>query len=946
MPKGKKTLLINLAKLLVTLYILYFISKKIPGDTIIASFVDTRLRYLGMAFLLGLTFTLIKIFKWHLLMRDLIPEFPFSSSVDGYLSGMSLGIITPGRIGEIGRIATIPEEKRISGIGLVLWDKLFDLFIVALLSIWGIWYFINPVIGIVVGLLLIVCIFIFFNPRYLGVLLRLPIIKKYPQLLQGLDVLKKNTIFTVLTLTFFSYIIVIFEALFLIKAFNFSLGWGIFITYPLVMLANLVPITIGGLGVREGVAILLLSKFGLPNVVAFNSAFLIFLINTVFPGICGLFPMNRDILKSKLVPVFITLIAGLLRFYNIGTRSLWLDEGITVNLAWDSVKNIILNRSSTGIHPPLYFIFMHFWIKIFSDSEIGLRSFSSVFSILSVPIIFLITSRIFDLPTAVIASLLFAFSPFQIYYSQEARMYPLVTFLSLLSLYLLYRWNENRSESDKKFLIPIVILNVMSLYTHIYSTLLIALENAFIFFTNFKDWNRLKRWIVYQVIIILLFSPWIYVIVRDKTPEIYQGKQTLTLSVIKNSFIELNLGYARSIFTENFLEYIFYFFLVILIIGLLPSYREKRGLLLIVLYVFIPFFLLILISFNKSFFSARYLSPFLPGYFILLARGIRRFRFYPFIVLILLLILGVDSLAIYNYYNRLDFISSPWRKLVEYMHSRDIDNTVVLITAPQMYRVFSYYNRDKIPYVPIDAFGNVPVDIYRGTYPYKRVWLVLAGEEGSDPRGKIKSWLDTNYQKLDGIEYYRLKAYLYEIPYEFSKIRTEFYSLDKDSIEFTVEIRYPDSDTSDILQVFDRFRLNGTFFFTAEAASSHRELIRELLDRGYEIGMLGEYYTDYTSYSEEEILKSLRRMEEVIEGVAEKEVVLFRPPKAMFNKILLNTAYKLGYTLKFWSLDVRRWSHYELKKAVEKIRRESSPGMIVNLGIWDSFARSVVSSLY
>jgi len=946
MLKEKKNLLINLLKLLITVYVLYFIFKKIPVDTLIASFINVRLRYLGAAVLLGFVFTLIKIFKWHLLLRDLIPDISFRSSIDGYLSGMSLGIITPGRIGEVGRISEIPKEKRLAGVGLVLWDKIFDLFIVVFLSLWGIWYFVNSGVAITAGVLLIALLFILFNTRYLNILLKLPVIKKYPQLLEGLNHLKRRTILTGLTLTLFSYLIVIFEVLLLVRAFGYNLGREIFISYPLVMLANLIPITVGGLGVREGIAILLLGRFGLPEELAFNSAFLIFLINTALPGFCGLFPMNRDILKSKFVPVAITVIAGLVRFYNIGARSIWLDEGITVNLAWDNIKNIILDRASTGIHPPLYFILTHFWIRIFGDSEVALRSFSAIFSVLSIPLIYKIASRIFDLPTAIIASLLFALSPFQIYYSQEARMYPLITFLFLLSLYLLYRWNEDRLKSDKKFLIPVVILNVISLYVHIYSVFLIVLENIYIFFTNIRDWKRLKCWVTYQLVIVLLFSPWIYVILKNRTPDVYQGKQSLTLSVIKNSFIEINLGYARGIFAErNLLQYIFYLFLALFIIGLLPPYRDKKGFFLVALYTFIPFLLLILISFDKSFFSARYLSPFVAGYFILLARGIRKFKFYPVVILILLLILGIDSLAIYNYNKKLDFISRPWRRVVEYIHSEVSDRTVALITAPQMYRPFNYYNRDKIPYEKIDAFGNVAVDIYRGTYSYKNVWFVMAGEESSDPRGKIKSWLDSKYKRLDMVEYYKLSAYLYEVPEEFNRVKVIFYSPDVDNIEFTVEIRYPESNTDNIIETFDKLKLKGTFFFTADAALTHKKVIKSLLDKGYEIGMLGESYVDYTTYSEEEITESLKKTEEIIEGIAGKEINLFRPPRAAFDKNLLNVAYKLGYTLKFWSSDIRRWTHYEPEAASEKLLKELSPGKIVNLGIWDNFSRSVLFSL-
>lgn len=946
MLKEKKNLLINLFKILVTVYLFYFIFRKVPFDAILISFANLRLRYLGIAFILGLIFTLAKILKWHLLLKDLIPDISFRSSIDGYLSGMSLGIITPGRIGEVGRIAEIPKENRIAGIGLVLWDKIFDLSIVIFLSLWGIWYFINPIASIILGLLLVILLFVLFNTKYLNILLKFPIIKRYPQLLEGLNHLKKRTIFIGLLITLFSYIIVLFEALFLVRAFSHTLGKGIFISYPLVMLANLIPITVGGLGVREGTAVLLLGRFGLPEELAFNSAFLIFLINTAFPALCGLFPMNRNLFRSKFVVVIITIIAGLIRFYNIGVRSIWLDEGITVNLASDSVRNIILNRASTGIHPPLYFIFMHFWIRVFGDSEFALRSFSAILSVLSVPIIYLIASKIFDLPTAIIATILFAFSPFQLYYSQEARMYPLVTFLSLLSLYLLYRWNKNDIESKKRLSLGIIVLNVVSLYTHIYSAFLVILENVYVFFTNFRDWRKLKHWIIYQLIILLLFAPWIYVILINRTPEVYQGKQALTLNVIKNSFIEINLGYARSIFAErNLLGYLFYFFLALFILGFLPPYGDREGFFLILLYTFIPFLLLIFISLEKSFFSARYLSPFVVGYFILLARGIRRFRFYPLVILLLLFVIGTDSLAIYNYNNKLDYVSRPWKKLVEYMHSKTLDSTVALITTPQMYRPFSYYNRDKIRYVPIDAFGNVPVDIYRGTYTYRNVWLIMAGEEVSDPKLKIKTWLDSNFKMIDKVEYYKLKAYLYEIPEEFNKVQSIFYSTDKDNLEFTLEIRYAGGDIDELIEILNTLKVKGTFFFTAESAIAYKKTIKHLLDNGYEIGMLGESYIDYTSYTQEQMVESLKRMEETIESIAGRDLTLFRPPRSSFNKKLLEITDRLGYKIKFWTLDIRRWSHYKPEIAVEKIKKEISSGAIVNLGIWDDLSKLFLSSL-
>ncbi len=943
MLKGKRNLLLNLTKLLVTIYIIYFISKKVPLDSILNSFAKIRLLFFVIAFLIGLLFTLLKIYKWHLLIKNLDPNVSLLSSIDGYLSGMSLGIITPGRIGEVGRIVGIPNDKKLAGLGLVLWDKIFDLLIVVFLSLGGIWYFLGPYIFILITLVTIGFLFFILKPKCLVILFRLPVLKRYPQFLEGLRNLSIKIILFCLTITLASYVLVLFEALFLLRAFGYTFNLGIFVAYPLVMLANLIPITVGGLGVREGFSILLLGRFGIPDTVAFNLAFLIFLINTALPALWGLFPINKNLTNNKLVPVFITVLGGILRFYNIGIRSLWLDEAITVNLAWSSIRDIVLNRASTGIHPPLYFIFIHFWISLFGDSEIALRSFSAIFSTISIPLIYLFANKVFDQVTAIISSLLFALSPFQLYYSQEARMYPLLTFFSILSIYLIYIWSINECRSEKKTLLGIVFINILSLYTHIYSVFLVLLQNLYILWVKFRERETLKRWMIYQLIIAMAFLPWMYVILKSRTPEVYQGKQSLTLEVIKNSFLEINLGYARSIFAKgNLLDYLFFLFLAIFLFGLFPPYKEKRGFVLVFLYIFVPFLLLILFSLDKSFFSARYLSPFVIGYFILLARGIRRFKFYPVVILILLVIMCINALGIYNYNNRLDFISRPWRKLVNYIHSNALNGDMVLITAPQMYRPFIYYDRGKLPHITIDGFGNVPVDVYRATYSYKRVWYIMAGEYSSDPKGKIKTWLDSNYKKIGSIEYYRLKAYLYEIPWEFNSVSVIFSNPDSSYVEYTLEIRYPKEEVRDILEIFDRLGLKGTFFFTAEAIAYHKDVVKEMITKGYKIGLLGEYYIDYTTYPREYIISSLKRAEKVFEDILNEEIKLFRPPQNKFNRDLLDIVHKLGYTVKFWDIDIRRWSHYDIDSAVKKLQSFLSPGKIVNLGIWDDFSRSII----
>lgn len=84
----------------------------------------------------------------------------------------------------------------------------------------------------------------------------------------------------------------------LIHAFH-PIGFiAVLATYPLILLINTFPITISGIGVREGAAAFLLSFFGIPASAAVMASFLLFCINTLLPGIVGAFLASQCVKRN------------------------------------------------------------------------------------------------------------------------------------------------------------------------------------------------------------------------------------------------------------------------------------------------------------------------------------------------------------------------------------------------------------------------------------------------------------------------------------------------------------------------------------------------------------------------------------------------------------------------------------------------------------------------
>ncbi|OGK64870.1 hypothetical protein A2313_00545 [Candidatus Roizmanbacteria bacterium RIFOXYB2_FULL_41_10] len=134
---------------------------------------------------------------------------------------------------------------------------------------------------------------------------------------------------------------------------------------------------------------------------------------------------------KKVIAIF--AIALSLRLIGLN-QSLWLDEAVTAVVVRDlSWTQIMTNFAPQDFHPTSYYLLMKLWTTFFGLSEISLRMPSILFSLGVGWLLY----RLKGLWPAAF----FLFNPLVIYYSQEARMYLMVTFLLTLAFYSLERKN-------------------------------------------------------------------------------------------------------------------------------------------------------------------------------------------------------------------------------------------------------------------------------------------------------------------------------------------------------------------------------------------------------------------------------------------------------------------------------------------------------------------------
>jgi hypothetical protein len=204
-----------------------------------------------------------------------------------------------------------------------------------------------------------------------------------------------------------------------------------------------------------------------------------------------------------------------LRFFQIGSKSLWFDEGYT---AWmtdhRAVEIVRLIRADTA--PPLFYLLLHGWTLLFGRSEAGLRSLSAVFSAMTLWLGFGIARRMLKEPAAVAVMVwLLVLGFHQQFYAQEARVYALMALLAVTALDLVQR---HLAIDHRRSLIPISITLAASLYAHNMMAFYVAA--AVPLWLLLPSHHSLKRRLIDGALagcgVLVLYLPWMITSLRSQ----------------------------------------------------------------------------------------------------------------------------------------------------------------------------------------------------------------------------------------------------------------------------------------------------------------------------------------------------------------------------------------------------------------------------------------------
>ncbi len=228
-----------------------------------------------------LTFSIITVgvqfMRWRYLVRCNSSDFELKDILPSFFAGYAFRLMIPGGHAEISKIFLLPGKKRGKAVAVGM-EKLYQTYIKLVFILIALSFSFAEYNSILYSLIIILLLLLFFLPK-------IKLLKKLQEKQVNNIKIFFNTflysmgIFLIMTMQYFILLNLVHEIEFIETMHTVVYLWG----------SGIIPISISGLGVREGLAVYFLNFYGISPANAVATSLFLFTLNTVIPALIGVY---------------------------------------------------------------------------------------------------------------------------------------------------------------------------------------------------------------------------------------------------------------------------------------------------------------------------------------------------------------------------------------------------------------------------------------------------------------------------------------------------------------------------------------------------------------------------------------------------------------------------------------------------------------------------------
>ncbi|MCK9330705.1 MAG: lysylphosphatidylglycerol synthase domain-containing protein [Candidatus Cloacimonetes bacterium] len=274
----------NYFKILLSVIILVIIFFKIKntsdiGNVFLPIIKTTSVKSLVMLLLISVMKFFTQVFNWYYVLKiNQDYDCTFRQVIKTHTIGLALRFFMPGGHATFGKVFYINPDKKKETFFSIIAEKFFQSWIIWFFAIWSFLFYYDKNYLLVLFIALLITFVPFIIPKIFKRHIPYMTIFNYYKILP--KVILSQILFVFMT--FIQYYLILSQ-LTQIRFFNTA------ISVSLILVANTIPITFSGLGLRETAATIVLPKYGIPIELAVGTSLCIFVLNSVIPALPGVF---------------------------------------------------------------------------------------------------------------------------------------------------------------------------------------------------------------------------------------------------------------------------------------------------------------------------------------------------------------------------------------------------------------------------------------------------------------------------------------------------------------------------------------------------------------------------------------------------------------------------------------------------------------------------------
>ena len=149
---------------------------------------------------------------------------------------------------------------------------------------------------------------------------------------------------------------------------------------------------------------------------------------------------------------------------------------------------------------------------------------------------------------------------------------------------------------------------------------------------------------------------------------------------------------------------------------------------------------------------------------------------------------------------------------------------------------------------------------------------------------------------------------------------------DEKKISISFDAAWGADDTIKLLDILDKHNVKTTFFMTGGWVSTYPDMVKEIYNRGHDLGNHSENHKEMSKLSASEQKEEITAVDNKIKELTGYDCFLFRPPYGDYNSLLINTVYGCNHYPVQWDVDSLDWKDYGVDSIIKTVTRHKALG--------------------